>query len=319
MLYDTLQAGSRRNDGLDGVRAAAIDRARWFLDLVDRSWEDGLPYTAELHEERERRERRARDELARRLPVCPDPDGRAFLVAVVLAELTGGNGLLWHYSSVVRSAASRAGGWSRDEVAVLLLGAAEAAPGYRLAEALDVALKAAEHLGPADLYELAPWFRHASGTFARADIPLGYRGPLAKRLWALMETIDEAFLPDGLMPVSDVWAAPLRASASTAPALERARFVRHLASLSSPRPTAKWRRTCLSLMDAASMHETVADCLRSLVEDDPLGNEEYTYLVHLNQGDLARGVVWAASFAGGPETVTRLGALALRVGTRGGG
>ncbi|TMR01171.1 hypothetical protein ETD83_15080 [Actinomadura soli] len=148
-----------------------------------------------------------------------------------LAGAAGEDWIIWHYASEIRGAASRARGWSRDEAAVLLLGAAEVTTDYRLAEALDVALRAVEQLEPADLYELAPWLRHVSGTFARADIPIGYRGPLAKRLWGLMETVDEAILPDGLMPVSERWAAPLRASAATAPALERARFVRHLVSL----------------------------------------------------------------------------------------
>ncbi|MGW7237564.1 hypothetical protein [Streptomyces sp. NPDC054804] len=36
MLYDALVAESRRNDSLDDVRAAALDRVRWLVDLLER-------------------------------------------------------------------------------------------------------------------------------------------------------------------------------------------------------------------------------------------------------------------------------------------
>ncbi|MCQ0010400.1 hypothetical protein [Actinomadura madurae] len=35
MSYDTLAAEARENDGLDGVRLAALGRARPLLDLLD--------------------------------------------------------------------------------------------------------------------------------------------------------------------------------------------------------------------------------------------------------------------------------------------
>lgn len=36
MLYDALVAESRRNDSLDDVRSAALDRVRWLVDLLER-------------------------------------------------------------------------------------------------------------------------------------------------------------------------------------------------------------------------------------------------------------------------------------------
>ncbi|MFE0630517.1 Shedu anti-phage system protein SduA domain-containing protein [Streptomyces sp. NPDC058864] len=36
MLYDTVVAEARRNDAFDDVRAAALDRARWLVDLLER-------------------------------------------------------------------------------------------------------------------------------------------------------------------------------------------------------------------------------------------------------------------------------------------
>ncbi|MFC9630670.1 hypothetical protein ACFTY8_15565 [Streptomyces mirabilis] len=36
MLHDALVAESRRNDSLDEVRTAALDRVRWLVDLLER-------------------------------------------------------------------------------------------------------------------------------------------------------------------------------------------------------------------------------------------------------------------------------------------
>ncbi|MFI0483470.1 DUF4132 domain-containing protein [Actinomadura sp. 9N215] len=136
----------------------------------------------------------------------------------------------------------------------------------------------------------------------------------------------------GMIPERDAWAAALRERAEPGPTGEFVRFVRHLGRLSSPRPSAKWRRTCVALADAAAARDTVAACLRALVEGEPQCSREdgahaawidghhfhYHYLVHQDHGDLARGVVWAAALTGGPATLPLLGGLALRAGTRAG-
>ncbi|NVI89918.1 DUF4132 domain-containing protein [Actinomadura sp. BRA 177] len=323
MLYDSLVAESHQDDGLDGVRLAALAEARWALDLLApevfpelldprlvpanarESW-----YFALVHERREERRAGTRAEFGRRLTACTDAEGRAFLISVLLAAC-GNDWLLWLYPSDLRGVSARAGGWSRDEAAVLLRCAAEINDAGRLPEALNVALPAVEGLDPGDLREVEPWLRQASAHFARLDVPIGYRPSLAKRLWALLETLDETHVPDGLLPLYDAWAAPLR---DLAPTVEAARFVRHLASLTAPRPSQKWRRTCISLADAAEARAELAECLRGLAEDEPPGHYG---LVHQNHGDLARGVVWAATLTGGPEAAGHLATLALRLGTSG--
>ncbi|TDC87006.1 DUF4132 domain-containing protein [Actinomadura sp. 7K507] len=334
MLYDTLAAGARRDDGLDGVRLAALEDTRWALDLLapvvfrellDPRLVPGRErepwYSPLLHERREEQRAKIRAGFARRLVGCPDGEGRAFLVSVLLAAREN-DWLLSQYSSYLREVSSQVAGWSRDEAAVLLRCAADITGGGRFAEALDAALTAAEALEPGDLRELEPCLLRASAHFARVDVPAGYRPSLARRLWTLLETLDEAHIPDGLLPVYDTWAAALRDRTTTAPTPELARFVRHLAALSSPRPSQKWRRTCVSLADAALARDAVADCLRGLAEDEPPGTGpahenplvHQNQLVHQNHGDLARGIVWAAAVTGGPETLPRLDALALRMG-----
>ncbi|NGO77879.1 DUF4132 domain-containing protein [Streptomyces sp. YC504] len=134
--------------------------------------------------------------------------------------------------------------------------------------------------------------------------------------------------PDALtrVPADAPWAAALRERVGAGRAAELAALVRHLAALSSPRPTQKWRRTCLDLVAAAKADELVAATLRNLAEGEALctrdhgahtawigGDYHYHYVVHSNDTDLARGSVWAAALTGGPEAVRHLGALALRV------
>ncbi|WP_165969300.1 hypothetical protein [Actinomadura sp. KC06] len=166
------------------------------------------------------------------------------------------------------------------------------------------------------------------------DVPADDRKRVARRLSTMLADMEEAHAPSGLIPERGAWAEALRSRVSTEPGAtaEFARFVRHLGRLSSPRPSQKWRRECVSLADAASMRGTVAECLRALVECEPqcsrkdgahadwIGGHEYHYhyLVHQNHGDFARGVVWAAALTGGPGTVPLLGGLALRAGTRNG-
>jgi hypothetical protein len=326
MLHDTLAASARLGDGLDGVRLAALADARWALDLLTpevfpelldarlvpanarEPWYFGL-----VHDRREEQRAATRAEFDRRLAACSDAEGRAFLISFLLAAREN-DWLLWLHASALRGASSRFGGWSRGEAAVLLLCAADVTDGGRIPEALHVALTAAEALGPDDLRELEPALRHASARFARLDVPIGYRPSLAERLWSLLESLDEAHVPEGLLPVYDSWAAPLRRLAQEAPTVEAARFVRHLAGLTVPRPSQKWRRTCVALCDAASARDAVARCLRGLVEDEPAGAGP---LVHQNHGDLARGIVWAAVLTGGAPTVPGLGALARRMGLSG--
>ncbi|MEU9986830.1 DUF4132 domain-containing protein [Streptomyces sp. NPDC048045] len=143
----------------------------------------------------------------------------------------------------------------------------------------------------------------------------------------LLASADDGHVPEGLIPAHAPWAASLRDRAKTSPTPELADFLRHLASLSAPRPTQKWRRICRDLAGAASAHDLAAGVLRALAEEDPLcstdsgahtawldSGHHYHYLVQQSDGDLARGAVWAATLTGGPATVQHLGVLALRAG-----
>jgi hypothetical protein len=199
--------------------------------------------------------------------------------------------------------------------------------GFWSAGSLETALSAAERLAADGRRAVAPRLRHAHAKLMSGDIPPHLHGPLVKRLRTLLATVDEAHIPEGLVPPYAPWAALLRDRANTSPTPELADFLRHLAVLSGPRPSQRWRRTCLTLVNAASARDLVAGTLRALAEDDPLcsrgsgahtgwigDGHHYHYLVHQNDGDLARGVVWAAGLTDGPAVVPYLGALALRTG-----
>ncbi|WP_433226361.1 DUF4132 domain-containing protein [Actinomadura formosensis] len=338
MRYDTLAAEARKDDGLDDVRFAALGRSQWLLDLLRRRhvesqgdgtlWKDDRELEAHL-----RRRQEIEDEIHRRLTACAGADAGAAVLSVALVADLDDVGF-WELLRRVRSLVPVAGPWTPGQVAVLLQRACEfPRNGYWFAEMLDTALTVADRLDPGGRRELLPWLRHVDGRFARADVPIGYRRPVTRRLSALLENLDEDYIPEGLLPVCEAWAAPLRDLTAASPTAGLSRFVRHLVSLSAPRPSQKWRRTCVSLADEASARDAVAACLRALAGDDPLCSAErgahadwisdehshhYHYLVHQNHGDIARGIVWAAALTGGPGTAARLGALALRAGTPGG-
>ncbi|MCP9965608.1 DUF4132 domain-containing protein [Actinomadura madurae] len=311
MSYDTLAAEARENDGLDGVRLAALGRARPLLDLLD-----GRPRTA--------------TEIRRWLEGRPEDDARAAVLALMLAggpEHVGS----WPHRPVLLDLIAGTGGWTPGEAGVMLQRACRfAGDGYMFADALGVALAVVERLDADGVRALAARLKRVNAGFARADVAIGYRAPIVRRLQKLLGAADEAHVPVGLLPARDAWAAPLRDLVTTAPTVARARFVRHLASLSAPRPSQKWRRACAALADEASARDAVAGCLRALVGGEPLNSAEhgphadwvpgtyhYRYLVHQDHGDVARGIVWAAALTGGPGATRPLAALALRAGAPG--
>ncbi|MFI0372489.1 DUF4132 domain-containing protein [Actinomadura sp. 1N219] len=338
MLYDTLAAEARQGDGLDPVRLAALDRARPLVDLFDRRQAeiqgDGTLWKGEREfEEHVARLTALEDEVHERLDASAEEEGRAALLCL-LPVVESDSAFAWHFTDALKALATRSHGWTPGEVAVMLVRASAFRDRYRSAPALEIALIAAERLGPDQRRELAPWLRGADREFAGADVPIEERKRVTRRLSALLVDMEEAHVPSGLIPERGAWAEPLRSRVSTEPGAtaEFARFIRHLGRLSSPRPSQKWSRECVALADAASMRGTVAECLRALVECEPQCSKDdgahadwldgheyhYHYLVHQNHGDFARGVVWAAALTGGPETVLLLDGLALRAGTRNG-
>ncbi|WP_141584148.1 DUF4132 domain-containing protein [Actinomadura sp. WMMA1423] len=201
--------------------------------------------------------------------------------------------------------------------------------GRLFAALLLEALSAAEPLDDGAVSELAPLLEDVHGRFVRADIPAGARGVVDRRLGDVLERAYEARRPKGGLSVPGVfvfgaWAAPLGECARPAPSAELIRFVRHLDTLSAPRPTRRWRRACVDLAAEAAAREAVAECLRALAEHErsrdgvdrlpPRERDHYLgyYLVHQDDGDFARGVVWAAALTGGAEAVPLLGTLAVR-------
>ncbi|HEU5025287.1 MAG TPA: DUF4132 domain-containing protein [Spirillospora sp.] len=331
MLYDTLVAAARKGDALDDVRLAALDRGRGLVALLDRArrntWdaakapEDYAAYAAE--------DTAVRGDLDRWLEGCAGAGARAALLTLMLAACHD-DAPLWRHQRDMSRLAARTGGWTPAEAEVLLECAAEHRGGSWFGDTLMIALTAAGALDAAGRRAVAPALRLAHHAFMEGHIGSYERPMIAKRLRALLADVGDS-LPAGLVPSRDAWAAPLRERAREAPDADVASFIRHLDGLSSPRPSQKWRRTCVSLADAADARGAVAECLRVLAEDDPLCSKDhgahagwvgeqyhYHYLVHQNHGDLARGVVWAATVTGGAETVPLLGALALRAGAPGG-
>ncbi|WP_225839314.1 DUF4132 domain-containing protein [Streptomyces sp. NK08204] len=331
MLYNALVADCRRNDSLDAVRSAALDRGRWLVDLLERQRTEVRRSRGLEHTHHRAAGAAIQAEIDERLAACAGEEGRAAVLCLMLAACFDDMGF-WQYETEIASVVSRVRGWTPGEVAVLLLRATEYDMNFWFAHGLQMALDAADRLDADDRRAIMPWLRHAHSELMDTTVEARLRTKLAQRLRALLAGVDEAHIPEGLIPAYDAWAAPLRDRANTSATPQLAGFIRHLASLSGPRPTQRWRRTCLELADAASARDLVADVLRALAGDDPLcsrqsgahadwigGGYHYHYVVHQNDGDLARGVVWAAALTGGPAAVQHLDALALRTGDPGTG
>jgi len=324
MLYDALVAESRRNDSLDDVRCAALDRVRWLVGLLECQRIERQKSMGRESRRYEAERAATQAEVDGRLAACADEEGRAAVLCLMLAACFDDTGP-WRYDAEIGRLISRVRGWTPDEVAVMLLRATEYDMGQWSADALEPVLNAAGQLDADGRRAVMPWLCHAHTELMDTSVRAHLRASLAKRLRVLIASVDEAHIPEGLIPAEAPWASPLRDRAKTSPTPELARFVRHLASLSGPRPAQRWGRTCRELADAASARELVADTLRALAEDDPLCSRtsgandwiyssefHYHYVVHQKDGDLARGVVWAAALTGGPAAVQHLGVLALR-------
>ncbi|MDQ1068255.1 DUF4132 domain-containing protein [Streptomyces canus] len=331
MLYDALVAESRRNDSLDDVRSAALDRVRWLVDLLERQRSEFRRFMGLALRRSRAAGAATQAEIDGRLAGCADEEGRAAVLCLMLAARFDDRNS-WEYDAEIEPLISRVRGWTPGEVAVMLLRATEYAKGYRFAHALELVLNAVDQLDADGRRAVMPWLRHAHTQLMDITVEARLRASLVQRLRALLASVDEAHIPEGLIPADAPWAAPLRDRARTSPTPELAGFVRHLVSLSGPRPTQRWRKTCLELADAASARDLVADVLRSLAGEEVLcstdsgahtawihGDHHYHYVVHQNDGDLVRGIVWAAALTGGPAAVRHLGALALRTGGHGNG
>lgn len=329
MLYERLAAKSRRGDGLDEVRLGAVEKVRWLVDLLDRqrrNWTAGLNCRdMERYEEISAAARPIGTEIRERLGACREDERRAAAVTLMLAaDFTD---TLWHYDKELALVVPGTPGWAPHEVAVLLLQAGERDMEFWFAESMGFALTAAEMLDADGCRAIEAWLHHAHRQLVTDDgSGAGHRSILAKRIRRLLAKVDAARIPAGVVPEHDPWAGPLRERANESPTPELAELVVHLAAPSGPRPTRKWRRRCLDLVDTAQATDLTARCLHGLAEGDALcsrtqggpqwwpENFHYHYLVQPVHADLARGLVWAAALVGGAEAVPDLVALTLRTG-----
>ncbi|MET9877263.1 hypothetical protein ABZZ36_21905 [Actinacidiphila glaucinigra] len=114
MLYDTVPAEARRNDALDDVRSAALDRARRLLDLLDRGRaEFRLAFGPDRGEYRRLEELHAgiRAEIDEGLATRSGGELRAAALSLLLVAHPDGSGV-WHYRDRVASLVSHQRGWT---------------------------------------------------------------------------------------------------------------------------------------------------------------------------------------------------------------
>ncbi len=333
MLDDDLPAAAGTNDALDGVRRAALDRARPLTDLLERHRTQFRDETAAVRQRSadasERKARRVATEAAidRWLTGCGDDEGRA-AVLCVLTTARADDTAQWVYVDAIAPLVRRVGGWTPEEAALLLSHLRENDLGYRFAKVVGAVLDVAEGLDADGRRAAVPGLQRAHAQLTHAASRWDSRlAPLVKRLRVLLTDADDTSVPEGLIPARAPWAASLRERADTDPSRAFADLVRHLASLSAPRPTGRWARACAGLVEDASAGDLVAEALRVLAEgerqcsrqggahNDWIGSGyHYHYLVHQRDADLARGAVWAAALTGGPAAAPLLAALAVRAG-----
>lgn len=258
------------------------------------------------------------------------PRGRerraAILASMLAAEVTG-----TPEEHAVELALLHVGadGWTPAEVTVMLRRATEHDTSRGFEDSLKPVLTAAQTLDADGCRAIAPWVRHADRKLRGDASQLGSSARLAllEKIRLILAKADEAWVPDGVIPGYDAWAAPLRARANEAPTRELGDLVRHLTGLSGPRPSQTWRRCCLSLVAAASAGDLMVGGLRGLAGAAPPNSDDHgpragvpgddhghRHLVHPDHGDLARGTIWAAALTAGPSAVPSLVALALRTG-----
>lgn len=328
VLYERLVTKARRRDGLDEVRLDAIEKARGLVDLLDlqrRNWTQSLASPLDRHEEMTAAAVLIGTRIDEWLGSCrADEQRRAAAVTLMLAaDFTD---TLWGYGEELALVVPGTRGWVPAEVAVLLAASLTRVFAFWVGESLGIALTAAETLDVDGVRLIEPWLRHAHGeVMGDGFAGEGWVGVVGRRLRRLLAKADNTGVPDGLVSDRDPWAGPLR-QRLTPPTPELAELLVHLAELSGPRPTRKWRQRCLELIRAADATELPARCLRALAEGEVLCSRvhgpqmahwhdfHHHYLVSGSHVDLARGTVWAAVLIEGPGVVADLAALALRTG-----
>lgn len=326
MLTERFAAAVRQGDGLDDVRRAALDAVRPLVDLLVAQREIvGRHVPGPDADLRELRGIQA--EIEAWLGACSSDDQRRAAAITLMLAVEFGDGRYggyWEYREELEQIVPGTGGWAPGEVGALVAGALDCPITYTIAQYLRYAVVAAETLDADGIRAAGPWLHRAVRWFHDSDVETEIRSATLKRIWRLMATADPARIPPGLVPEYDPWAAALREFVADARP-EQVELVLHLAGLSGPRPSAKWRRRCRELVQATSAAGPLAECLRGLAEADGLCNGAHELpfryvwghfhcLVHPAHADLARGVIWAAALEGGPGVAADLAAITVRTG-----
>jgi hypothetical protein len=326
MLNDRLMTAARTGDGLDDVRRTAVDTVPWLVDLLDRQRANAAarrdPRNLRLDDELAAAGDQISSELHRRLRGCRDDAERraAALVLLLAEELIDTR---WDCSRELAAVMPGTRGWTPAEIAAMLARVTGHDLPYRIVQDLASVLAAAEDLGPEGCRAIAPWLRHAEHKVSASGISGRHRRELLGRLRKHLAVVDQALLPEGIVPAYEPWAAPLRERLDGTPPAGLPELVMHLAGLTRPRPTQTWRRRCLELLASASADGIAEQCVRGMATGELLCTTEHEwpgsyghfhYPVHPDNGDLARGLVWAAALASGASVVADLTALAVRTG-----
>ena len=302
-----------------GVAAAAEARVPWVVEFLDER--RGEPRCGmsdwpgqELFQEHQARAVAQWSRFEERLKVCTEEEHRAAFLCLLLADGLDSTDVL-RARDAVEAVLPQVDGWSTGEAEELLRHACAPSHPAELTARMRIALATAERLDPDGCQAVAPWLRQAYTVLMSAQVDATKRRSLTGWAQDLLARADQSEIPEGMIPPTDPWAAPLREPART-PAF--AALLRHLVALSGPRPSQRWRSECVRLVEAASAAGVVSAVLDALAEGELVSEVwpglPYSCLVRVEHGDLARGLVWAAALLGGATAVPRLTALALRLG-----
>jgi hypothetical protein len=107
MPHDALAAESRRNDSLDDVRSAALDRVGRLVDLLGRQRAEFRRSMGHEHRRFEAAGAATRAEMDGRLAACADEEGRAAVLCLMPADRFDDTSL-WQYDAEIGPLISRA-------------------------------------------------------------------------------------------------------------------------------------------------------------------------------------------------------------------
>jgi hypothetical protein len=327
---------SEQEAAADVVRRVA-ERSRWLVEVIDDlnalfaplieqmtaavadpqhhdPPSDGLGY-----DERQRRAAILRARAKERACAVSDEERRAALIYLLATPEPHWHQLCWSQPDTILAA----GGWTVDELRVMLGELLRWELVAQMVPFVEVSLAAAEGLGEADQRALAPLLHRVAAGVGDGEMGIDTRRRLLARITAMLCVLDPVRLPPGLLLPRDNWARPLLDLIGERPGPDVVRLITHLAALTGPRPSKKWRSQCLELLRSETAATIVRAGLCELARCPPTvvhatvavpGGASYQCVVCEQNGGLARGFVWAAALLGGQGVVADLTEVALRTG-----